>query len=119
MKAHAGEARVRLPAFGTQTPLQRQVFTEGRAFGAAAERMMRYIRGTARSLAEGDEDLARDLEQEAVIRLWELDPSRFDAAGDPYLRRAMRMQMMMALRKEARVSGMRFEALMPGSVGAR
>lgn len=119
MRALAREARVRLPAFDTVTPMQRQVFTEGRAFGSAAERLMPYIRSTARALAEGNKDLAWDLEQEAVIRLWELDPSRFDRAGEPYLRRAMRVQMMLALRREARLSGVEFVALVAGRLEAR
>ena len=64
-----------------------------------------YIRATARLLAPGDDALAADLEQEAAILLWKLDPTRFDASDRNYIRSALFKRMQQVARKERTASG--------------
>ena len=64
-----------------------------------------YIRAVARRLAKGDRPLASDIEQEAAIRLWEMDPTRFDASDRHYIRAALFKRMLQAARSERRASG--------------
>jgi DNA-directed RNA polymerase specialized sigma24 family protein len=52
-----------------------------RALRAAARAFSPRLQVAARKIARGNLDLADDLEQEALIRLWELDPTRFDYAN--------------------------------------
>ena len=59
----------------------------------AVAKFRRFIRYGAMVLAGGEVDVAEDLEQEAYIVLWELDPSRFDADDDGYLLRAVFKRM--------------------------
>jgi hypothetical protein len=49
-----------------------------RGFADAVRRLSRFVRRRATAWSGGDRDLAADLAQEAWIKLWELDPLRFD-----------------------------------------
>ena len=72
-----------------------------RAVEIAIRRHRRFIRTIARRRSNGDPDFASDLEQEAYIYMWELDPTRFDPAesGDmTYLQRALAEQMRRKMR---------------------
>jgi DNA-directed RNA polymerase specialized sigma24 family protein len=63
-----------------------------RALVAAVRAHASRIKADAREIARGNRDFADDLEQEAMIRLWELDPTRFDPASDDdqrFLHRAL------------------------------
>ena len=71
---------------------------------AAAHRNQRYIKAMAHRLSDGDRELAKDLEQEALIVPWTEDPTRFDAGDEWYLRGAMRKRMLASVRKEHRLS---------------
>ena len=57
---------------------------------AAAEHFGPFIKMVARFKAKGDYQLALDFEQEALIRLWELDPTRFESTDEGYVKRALR-----------------------------
>ena len=72
------------------------------AVAEALDRFRRFIRATARRMAEGDADFAADLEQEAAIKLWKLDPTRFEEGDDRYLRTALFTRMTQAARNERR-----------------
>jgi RNA polymerase sigma factor (sigma-70 family) len=74
----------------------------GLALRAAHDRLWPLIRRIALSMANDDYDLADDLVQEAFIKLWELDPSRFDEADEHYLKQALVARMRDALRYELR-----------------
>ena len=82
---------------------QRTVYGEWSAFTAALARLRGYITRRAKKLAFNDADLADDLEQQAWIRLWELDPSRYDphnARDERYLRSALVHRMRNCVRDE-------------------
>ena len=64
-----------------------------------------FIRTSARRLAGHDRALAKDLEQEAAIRLWQLDPTRFDASDAGYVRSALYKRMQDAARRERSARG--------------
>lgn len=49
-----------------------------RGFADAVRRLGQFVRARARKLSKGDSEYAKDLEQAAWIKLWELDPLRFD-----------------------------------------
>lgn len=83
--------------------LQTATFGETRAFTRAHERLARWMREFANVVAEGDSDLSADLEQEARVLLWELDPSRLDASDDAWLRRKLRARMRRVAEREGRV----------------
>jgi hypothetical protein len=72
---------------------QRHIFAEGLGFAVAAERQMQFLRRAARVFAGGDPDLAQDMVQEALIELWDRDFTRFDAADDRELRKALMERM--------------------------
>lgn len=86
------------------TPAQRGVITAGRAFGQVVERTLPAVRWIARELSEGLEHFEDDLVQEAYIRLWELDPSRYGPEDEPYLIEAMRTRMRSAADRERELS---------------
>ena len=86
---------------------QYEVYTIGRAYGLAVERMTPLIEKVARSLAQGDDQLFEDYVQEARIGIWEMDPSRFDESDERYLRRAVVLYMRLAARRERRETGRR------------
>jgi DNA-directed RNA polymerase specialized sigma24 family protein len=72
-----------------------------RAIEIAMRRHRRFIRMVARRRSSGDPDFAKDLEQEAYIYMWELDPTRFDpaeAADMTYLQRALAEQIRRKMR---------------------
>ena len=56
------------------------------------------LRHTARSIAGGDADLAKDMYQIAITHLWELDPSRFDDSDEAYVWRSLVTRMLMVRR---------------------
>jgi DNA-directed RNA polymerase specialized sigma subunit len=87
--------------------VQYEVYTIGRAYGLAVERMTPLIEKVARSLAQGNSQLFEDYVQEARIAIWEMDPSRFDESDERYLRRAVVLYMRMAARRERRETGCR------------
>src|SRR5436309_1766426 len=58
------------------------------------------LRRAARTIAEGDRDLADDLYEVAVTQLWEMDPSRFDQDDEGYLWRSMVNRMLNARRDD-------------------
>ena len=68
---------------------QRRVYAEGRAFAMVAEQRLPLLRRAARTLSRGDRQLADDMVQEALIELWELDVTRFDAADEKVLRKVL------------------------------
>jgi hypothetical protein len=72
-----------------------------RAVEIAIRRHRRFIRMVARRRSAGDPDFAKDLEQEAHIYMWELDPTRFDpavSADMTYLQRALAEQIRRKMR---------------------
>jgi DNA-directed RNA polymerase specialized sigma24 family protein len=70
------------------------------SFNAAMQRLQVYVRVLARVMSYGDRMLADDLEQEAWIKLWELDPLRMDEDDQPYVRKALLNAMRKVMRKE-------------------
>ena len=87
------------------TRFQLVAFTQGWAFEKAWSEMRAYVRKSAEHLAQGEADFADDLEQEARIALWDLDPSRFDEDDAEYVKTALRNRMKDAARKERREAG--------------
>jgi hypothetical protein len=83
---------------------QRRVFAEGLAFSLAAERMLPVLQRTAQVLSRGDYQLAQDMEQEALIDLWEFDISRYDAEGENVLKKVLADRMRLVRRQERRNS---------------
>src|ERR1700694_6017633 len=81
---------------------QRLIFREAAAFSHAAERFGPVLRRTAGRMKDVDPDLADDLVQEALIRLWELGPSRYEPRDDVYLRTKLIGRMRDVRRKYAR-----------------
>lgn len=75
------------------------------AVAEAVNRLGGFIRGAARKLSHGDDTLANELEQEARIVLWKLDPTRFEPGEDRYLRGAVYRRMCKAVQAELRASG--------------
>lgn len=70
------------------------------SFGAAMQRLRVYVQVLARILSCGDRALAEDLEQEAWIKLWELDPLRLDEDDQPYVRTALIRRIRDVMRNE-------------------
>ncbi|HVT38697.1 MAG TPA: hypothetical protein VHE78_06625 [Gemmatimonadaceae bacterium] len=89
------------------SPRQRVSFGWQRAFGWARGTWTPMLEGVALSLSEGDEALAADLLQEADIRLWELDPSRFDTRDHEWVQLQLRARMRRAAGRERRHSSPR------------
>lgn len=81
-------------------PSQFTIFGGARAWQDAVERLTPMIDKVARALAGADEQFREDLVQEGHIAIWDLDPSRFDAEGEHYLRRAVAVRMRLAARRE-------------------
>lgn len=92
------------PSEAITTPAQHDVVTAGRAFGRVAERTLPIVRQMAGELSEGIEAFEDDLVQEAYIRLWELDPSRYGPEDERYLLEAMRTRMRAAAERERQSS---------------
>lgn len=67
---------------------------------AAAKYFGPFIKRGATFLARGDYQLAQDLEQEALILLWELDPTRFESTDEGYVKNALWKDMLRARRDE-------------------
>ena len=63
-----------------------------------------FIKASAARLTD-DRAQRKDLEQEAAITLWEIDPTRFDANDADYLRAVLYKRMQMAVRGERRARG--------------
>lgn len=79
-----------------------------RGFSNAVKRLRPFITHRARRLSDGDRDLANELAQEARIKLWELDPLRYDLDDRNdrrYLRVALGNRMRDVARKELRLRG--------------
>ena len=65
-------------------------------FASAMGRLGPFVRARAKRLCGGDRDYAEDLVQEAWIKLWELDPLRFDPndqKDQAYVRQALALRM--------------------------
>jgi hypothetical protein len=101
MSAHAIKREPRRVAVAYR---QRRVFAEGLAFSLAAERLRPVLRRAARVLSRSDYQLAQDMEQEALIDLWEYDISRFDAEGEEVLKKVLADRMRLVRRRERRDS---------------
>lgn len=80
------------------TGAQLTVYGESRAFGRAHERWLERLKWEADQIAGeyDDVDVAPDLLQEGLARLWELDSSRFDALDDEWVREELRSAMRTA-----------------------
>jgi DNA-directed RNA polymerase specialized sigma24 family protein len=63
-----------------------------------------FISGSARLIAR-ERSLAEDLSQEAAIKLWQIDPTRFDASETEYVRAVLYKEMLLAFRREQRERG--------------
>jgi DNA-directed RNA polymerase specialized sigma24 family protein len=63
------------------------------------------IRSAARRHAKRDSDLEEDLIQEAAIRLWELDPTRFDAGDRWFLEQELLRHIRRERKREWRAAG--------------
>jgi len=77
-------------------------------FNDAVRRLSPVIRRRSRRLCDGDLDFANELAQEAWIKLWELDPLRYDLDDRDdrrYLRSALGNRMRDVARKELRLRG--------------
>ena len=85
---------------------QRQVYTETRAFAAAAERLLPLLGRAAGVLSRGDAQLAQDMVQEALIDLWEFDITRFAAQDELVLKKALYDRMKMVRLRERMDWGM-------------
>lgn len=72
--------------------------------GALAEHDA-LIRSAAKRHAKKDSDLEEDLIQEAAIRLWELDPTRFDAGDRWFLEQELVRHIRRARKREWRAAG--------------
>jgi len=89
------------------SPLYRTTCVDSRmAFRAFLATHGAAIHEYAVALADFNKRLARELEQEALIELWTLDPSRYASADWPYLveaaRRTMRKVRSRFIRARAR-----------------
>ena len=71
-----------------------------RGFAEAVRRLRPFVLSRANRLAGGDRDVARDLAQQAWIKLWELDPLRFDDEDEAYVRSALANHMRDWVRRE-------------------
>ena len=60
----------------------------------AAREFGPWIKRVAYLNAAGDVELAQDLEQEALIKLWDLDPTRFDSDDRGWLETVLRNCMI-------------------------
>ena len=83
------------------TGAQLTIYGESRAFGRAHDRWLPRITWEAGQIADeyDDMDVAPDLLQEGLARLWELDASRFDAHDDEWVRNELRSAMRSAYRR--------------------
>ena len=57
-------------------------------------RLGEFVRRVALKAARKDVDVAEDMYQEAMIRLWEMDPARFDERDLKYLGKALLNRML-------------------------
>jgi DNA-directed RNA polymerase specialized sigma24 family protein len=64
----------------------------------AIQRLGPRLRRAARTIANGDADLAEDFYQAAITELWELDPARFDDDDAGFLWRALVNRMLKSRR---------------------
>jgi DNA-directed RNA polymerase specialized sigma24 family protein len=98
------ERRRKRPFEPVTTRAQRDYIPAGRAFGQVVQRTLPVVRMFARELSGGLEHFEDDLVQEAYIRLWELDPSRYGPEDERYLVNAMRTRMRAAVARERELS---------------
>ena len=75
------------------------------AVAEALARFRGFIRSLAGRMSAGDVALAADLEQEAAITIWKLDPTRFDESDDRYVKTAVFRRMLKVARNEKRARG--------------
>jgi len=72
------------------------------AFDTTLARLRRFLRRLALALARGDPDVADEMVQEAMIRLWEIDPARYEPADLSFVRGVLRNRMIDVRRRELR-----------------
>ena len=72
------------------------------AFDTTLARLRRFLRRLALVLARGDADVADEMVQEAMIRLWEIDPARYEPADLSFVRGVLRNRMIDVRRRELR-----------------
>jgi DNA-directed RNA polymerase specialized sigma24 family protein len=97
------DAMVRLPMISRE---QSEIFSEDRAVAPAVDQFEGLLRGVAARMEDVDPDDADDLVQEALIRLWEMGPSRYDARDEPYVRNRLMWRMRDVWRKQVRRAGL-------------
>lgn len=76
-----------------------------RGFADAVRRLRPFVHARARRLSKGNSEYAKDLEQAAWIKLWELDPFRFDPRNredDRFLRAVLAHRMRDVARGDRR-----------------
>ncbi len=83
---------------------QRQVYGWARAFAELATAWRPWLEARAQGLTS-NRDLQEDLVQEALIALWELDPSRFSAADHGPVRARLTMRMAAVRKSDHRARG--------------
>ena len=84
---------------------QRTVYGWARAYGFVAEAWMPWLLEAARDVSPGSKTVREDLVQEALVRLWELDPSRFDERDHELVKEELIVRMKQAMRTERRRHG--------------
>jgi DNA-directed RNA polymerase specialized sigma24 family protein len=97
------DAMTRLPRISRE---QSEIFSEDRAVAPAVDQFEGLLRRVAGRMEDVDPDDADDLVQEALIRLWQMGPSRYEARDEPYVRNRLMWRMRDAWRKESRRAGL-------------
>jgi len=83
------------------------VYPEAAAHALAWAQIEGWVQRTAQGLASDGSTTAGELVSEARHELWELDPSRFDASDEIWLKGALRRAMRRERDDEVRRRGMR------------
>ena len=103
---HTRKRRLRtLPPPVDALEAQRSVYTWQRAFGEISDQWKPLLKRIARLIAKHDDSVAEELVQEALVRLWELDPSRFDERDYRYVKRELLARMRSAAKRNRRQHG--------------
>ena len=95
-------------------PAQYIVYTDDAAFTVAFARVRKFVEYRALKVSDGDPDWADDLVQEARVHLWELDPSRYTAADDAFVRASLWRRMIDCARAERDERFTRIKRTRPG-----
>lgn len=84
---------------------QTRACTEERAMAVAVRDRLPLLRRAARVLSRGDWQLAEDMVQEAIIELWDRDPSRYAAEDERLLRKILFDEMKIVRLRDRRDRG--------------